>query len=247
MDVRICEQWCLRPSGSRWGRSIWRCPSRPGAAAAEGPCVRIVPHRPAPARRRGHDPGAAALARPPDRRERHRRRHRGRDRGGRDRDGRGGRDLRRAACRRPVARIHLRRLRLLPQRPGEPLRARRFTGRDIDGGMADLVADERFCFAIPDGYPDLQAAPLLCAGLIGHRAYRMAGRAAPGHLRVRRRRPHHRPGGFAGRPHGLRIHPPGRRGSQAFARGLGAAWAGDSRPPRPSPWTPPSSSRRPGR
>ena len=54
----------------------------------------------------------------------------------------------------------------------------RFTGYTLDGGYAALcVADERFCFRIPEGYPDLQAAPLLCAGLIGYRAYRMAGDA----------------------------------------------------------------------
>jgi alcohol dehydrogenase, propanol-preferring len=53
-----------------------------------------------------------------------------------------------------------------------------FTGRDIDGGMAQYtVADERFCFTIPAGYPDAQAAPLLCAGLIGYRALRMCGEA----------------------------------------------------------------------
>src|SRR5439155_2078493 len=53
-----------------------------------------------------------------------------------------------------------------------------FTGYTVDGGYAELcVADERFCFPIPEGYPDLQAAPLLCAGLIGYRAYRMAGDA----------------------------------------------------------------------
>src|SRR5256885_4380878 len=52
----------------------------------------------------------------------------------------------------------------------------RFTGRDIDGGYAEYtVADARFCFPIPDGYDDLQAAPLLCAGLIGFRALRLAG------------------------------------------------------------------------
>ena len=55
----------------------------------------------------------------------------------------------------------------------------RFTGRDIDGGFAEYaVADERFCLPIPDGYPDLQAAPLLCAGLIGYRALRMCGDAS---------------------------------------------------------------------
>jgi len=54
----------------------------------------------------------------------------------------------------------------------------RFTGRDIDGGYAEYaVADERFCFPIPSSYPDEQAAPLLCAGLIGYRALTMCGNA----------------------------------------------------------------------
>jgi alcohol dehydrogenase, propanol-preferring len=54
----------------------------------------------------------------------------------------------------------------------------RFTGRDIDGGYADhAVADERYCLPIPDEYPDLQAAPLLCGGLIGYRALRFCGDA----------------------------------------------------------------------
>ncbi len=54
----------------------------------------------------------------------------------------------------------------------------RFTGYEIDGGYAECtVADERFCFPIPAGYPDTHAAPLLCAGLIGYRAYTMTGDA----------------------------------------------------------------------
>ena len=54
----------------------------------------------------------------------------------------------------------------------------RFTGKEIDGGYAEYaVADERFCFPLPEGYPGLQAAALLCAGLIGHRALRAAGDA----------------------------------------------------------------------
>src|SRR5438132_2902029 len=54
----------------------------------------------------------------------------------------------------------------------------RFTGYHIDGGYAEFcVADERFCFALPEGYDDLHAAPLLCAGLIGYRALRLAGDA----------------------------------------------------------------------
>ena len=56
--------------------------------------------------------------------------------------------------------------------------AARFTGYDIDGGYAEhTLADERFCFRIPEGYPDLQAAPLLCAGLIGYRSLAAAGEA----------------------------------------------------------------------
>src|SRR5687768_618792 len=52
----------------------------------------------------------------------------------------------------------------------------RFTGYQLDGGYAEYaVADARFCFPIPEGFPDLQAAPLLCAGLIGHRSLRFAG------------------------------------------------------------------------
>src|SRR5215471_1967995 len=54
----------------------------------------------------------------------------------------------------------------------------RFTGYDIDGGYAEwTVADERFCFPLPDGFDDLAAAPLLCAGLIGFRSLRLAGDA----------------------------------------------------------------------
>src|SRR5215212_3349263 len=55
----------------------------------------------------------------------------------------------------------------------------RFTGYDLDGGYAEAaLADERFCFPIPEGYPDLQAAPLLCAGLIGYRSLRLCGEHA---------------------------------------------------------------------
>jgi propanol-preferring alcohol dehydrogenase len=112
-----------------------------------------------------------------------------------------------------------------------------FTGRDIDGGMAQYtVADERFCFAIPDGYPDLQAAPLLCAGLIGHRSLRMCGDGS--RLGIY---------GFGAAAHivcqvarweGRRVFAftrPGDEAAQAFARELGVVWAGDSgvAPPEP--------------
>ncbi|HYM46804.1 MAG TPA: zinc-dependent alcohol dehydrogenase family protein [Solirubrobacteraceae bacterium] len=112
----------------------------------------------------------------------------------------------------------------------------RFTGRDVDGGMAEYaVADERFCFPIPDGYPDAQAAPLLCAGLIGYRALRMCGQArrlglygfgAAAHILAQ-----------VARSQGREVYAFTRAGdvdTQAFARELGAVWAGDSEqaPPR---------------
>lgn len=106
----------------------------------------------------------------------------------------------------------------------------RFTGCDLDGGCAELaVADARYCFPIPDGYPDLQAAPLLCAGLIGHRALRMTGDATRLGLY-----------GFGAAAHivsqvarhqGRRVLAftrAGDRDGQAFARELGAEWAGDA-------------------
>ncbi len=106
----------------------------------------------------------------------------------------------------------------------------RFTGRDVDGGMAEYtVADERFCFAIPDGYPDVQAAPLLCAGLIGYRALRMCDDARRLGLY-----------GFGAAAHilaqvaawqGRRVFAftrPGDIAAQSFALELGATWAGGS-------------------
>ena len=99
----------------------------------------------------------------------------------------------------------------------------RFTGYDRDGGYAELtVADERFCFPLPDGYPDLQAAPLLCAGLIGYRALRLAGRRrAARHLRLRRRGAHRLPGRPPRGPARVRVHARGRHrrpGVRARAR-----------------------------
>jgi len=112
----------------------------------------------------------------------------------------------------------------------------RFTGCDIDGGMAQYaVADERYCFVLPDGYPDAQAAPLLCAGLIGYRALGMCGRARRLGLY-----------GFGAAAHIIAqvacaqdrevyaFTRAGDEATQAFARELGATWAGDSAqaPPR---------------
>jgi propanol-preferring alcohol dehydrogenase len=111
----------------------------------------------------------------------------------------------------------------------------RFTGYDRDGGFAALtVADERFSFPLPDGYPDLQAAPLLCAGLIGYRALRMAGDAervglygfgAAAHIVCQ-----------VARHQGRRVFAFTRAGdaeAQAFALELGAEWAGDALGPPP--------------
>lgn len=113
----------------------------------------------------------------------------------------------------------------------------RFTGFHIDGGYAEYtVADERFCFPIPDGYPDRQAAPLLCAGLIGYRSLVAAGDGEC--LGIY---------GFGAAAHivaqvvvhqGRRLFAftrPGDVDGQKFARELGAEWAGgsDERAPQP--------------
>jgi propanol-preferring alcohol dehydrogenase len=111
----------------------------------------------------------------------------------------------------------------------------RFTGYNLDGGYAEeAVADERYCFPVPEGYPDLQAAPLLCAGLIGYRTLRLAG--DPERLGLY---------GFGASAHvvaqvarweGRRVFAFVRAGDEeaaAFARSLGAEWAGDSLGPAP--------------
>jgi alcohol dehydrogenase, propanol-preferring len=106
----------------------------------------------------------------------------------------------------------------------------RFTGRDIDGGFAELtVADERFCLPLPDELSDEAAAPLLCGGLIGYRALRLAGEGARLGLY-----------GFGSAAHMIcqvavfqgrtvfAFTRPGDEATQRFARGLGASWAGDT-------------------
>jgi propanol-preferring alcohol dehydrogenase len=105
-----------------------------------------------------------------------------------------------------------------------------FTGYDLDGGYAELaVADERYCLPVPDGYGDEEAAPLLCAGLIGYRSLRIAGDAerlglygfgASAHIVAQ-----------VARHQGRRVFAftkPGDTRGQAFARELGAEWAGGS-------------------
>lgn len=112
----------------------------------------------------------------------------------------------------------------------------RYTGYQLDGGFAEyLVADARFCFPVPAGYPDLQAAPLLCAGLIGYRSYRMAGEGtrlgfygfgAAAHILAQVARHDEREIYAFVRP--------GDDAALRFARDLGAVWAGgsDELPPR---------------
>lgn len=129
-----------------------------------------------------------------------------------------------------------------------------FTGYTLDGGYAEyVVADERYCLRLPSKYADAEAAPLLCAGLIGYRTYRLGGESAE------------RVGiyGFGAAAHivaqvavhqGRRVYAftrPGDAATQEFARGLGAVWAGgsDTLPPEPldaalifapwAPWCPP--------
>jgi propanol-preferring alcohol dehydrogenase len=112
----------------------------------------------------------------------------------------------------------------------------RYTGYQINGGFAEkCVADQRFCFLLPGDYSDLQAAPLLCAGLIGYRALRLAGDG----LRLGFY-------GFGAAAHILiqvasyqqrEVYAFTRKGdaeAQTFARQLGAAWAGDSDQTPPS-------------
>jgi alcohol dehydrogenase, propanol-preferring len=113
----------------------------------------------------------------------------------------------------------------------------RFTGYQIDGGYAEYtVANERFCFAIPPLFTDVEAAPLLCAGLIGYRALRLAGDApslglygfgAAAHIVIQVAR-HRGQQVFA-------FTKPGDAAGQEFARGLGAIWAGGSDMPPPEP------------
>ncbi|MBT3220824.1 MAG: zinc-dependent alcohol dehydrogenase family protein [Proteobacteria bacterium] len=106
----------------------------------------------------------------------------------------------------------------------------RFTGYHLNGGFAEAaVADHRYCFEIPSGFPDEQAAPLLCAGLIGFRALRLAGSARKLGFY-----------GFGSAAHILcqvaswqgrevfAFTRPGDTNAQEFARSLGAVWAGDS-------------------
>jgi len=113
----------------------------------------------------------------------------------------------------------------------------RFTGYQLDGGYAEYaLADQRYCFAIPEGYSDAEAAPLLCAGLIGYRSLRMAGDprriglygfGAAAHIVAQVAR-------YEGRELYAFVRP-GDAAARAFAAGLGAVWTGDSTAAPPEP------------
>ncbi len=113
----------------------------------------------------------------------------------------------------------------------------RFTGYTLDGGYAEYVlADERFCFRLPDRYSDSEAAPLLCAGLVGYRSLLKAGDVkrigiygfgAAGHIVAQ-------VANYQGREV-YAFTRPGDGEAQRFARGLGAVWAGDSDQVSPTP------------
>lgn len=113
----------------------------------------------------------------------------------------------------------------------------RFTGYDLDGGYAEfVVADHRYCFPVPNRYADAEAAPLLCAGMIGYRSYRMAGPGrrlglygfgAAAHLIVQ-----------VAKHEGKDVYAftrPGDEEAQVLAKRLGAKWSGnsDTLPPEP--------------
>jgi alcohol dehydrogenase, propanol-preferring len=113
----------------------------------------------------------------------------------------------------------------------------RFTGYDVDGGYAEYAcADARFCFSLPDGYADLQAAPLLCAGLIGYRCLRFCGDArrlglfgfgSAAHIVAQ-----------VARHQGREVFAfvrPGDAAAREFALRNGAHWAGGSDEPPPEP------------
>lgn len=112
-----------------------------------------------------------------------------------------------------------------------------FTGYTLDGGYAQfVVADARFCLQLPSSYTDAEAAPLLCAGLIGYRAYRAAGTGrnlglygfgAAAHLLAQV--------ALADGRQVFALTRPGDLDSQRFARSLGVSWAGDSTAAPPEP------------
>ncbi len=228
-----------RAADARLGRHPARAPraaaapaggaAAPRAGAGRGPrarpCLRGLSHRPAPGR--GRPPPSSGLDHP-------------RPRGGGRRGGvrarsdavRGG-----GPGRHRVAAPHLRGMPFLPFRSGEPLRAVALHRWDADGGYAEFaVVPEAFAYRLPDGFTDEEAAPLLCAGIIGYRSLLRAELPPGGRLGLY---------GFGASAHltaqvaiaqGAEVHVL-TRGPQArqLARDLGAASVGDARDAAPVP------------
>ena len=217
-----------RPAG-RCGAAELPVPrARPRRACSSGPRLRGVPHRPAHRRRRaaarrGCRSSPATRSSATVRRRRHAPAPRGR----------------------PVAGLDVRRVPLLPQRAARtsasarrsPAGPRRRLRRATPSPTSATASD------CPTPSPTSQAAPLLCAGLIGHRALRMTGDAAAARaLRLRRRGAHRLPGRALPGPARLRLHARRRRAAQAFARELGASGPATREAPRPRSSTRRSSS-----
>ena len=205
------------------GRASRSREPRAGPAAARGRGLRRLPHRPAPARRRGRDRRSrrASSATRSSARCSPARRSAGEPRR------RAVAGLDRAASAATAAAG----ARTSARAPASP-------AATSTAAIAEYaVADARFCFPLPDGYPDEQAAPLLCAGLIGYRALRMCGDArAPRPLRLRRRGAHPRPGRRPPGPAGVRLHPRGgRRRRGASPASSAPIWAGASEEQPPEP------------
>ena len=202
-----------------------RCPSRARPAAPARPRVRRLPHRPAPARRRGRGRAPAADPRPPDRRRRD------------ASDGRRGR--------RAVARLDRRRVRLLPRGPREPVPTRASPAATSTAATPSTRSPTSGSASpLPDGHG--RRAGRAAAVRRADRPPRAAARGrrqAARALRVRRGGAHHLPGRRARGPPGVRVHARRRRRTRRRSRvSLGAEWAGDAMAPARSRSTRRSSS-----
>ena len=220
-----CARWSSTSRARRCARRSCPIPvdPAPGELLAARARLRRLPDRRAHPRRRADDGYAADRPGPPDRRRRRARRRRTtstrRARASASR-GSAGPTGRAAFC--ASGRENLCTARALHR-----------ASTSTAGSPSSTVADERYCFPLPEGYGDLEVAPLLCAGLIGHRALRMTGDArAARALRLRRGRAHRRARSRCTRAGEVfAFTRAGDAASQAFALELGCAWAGDALAP----------------
>ena len=190
----------------------------PGEVLVAGARLRRLPHRPPRRRRRAARAEAAARPGPPDRRHGRRRRGRGRS---------ASRSASGSACPGSAGPAASAATAARAARTSASGRASPAT-TSTAATPSCAIADERFCFPLPEGYPDLQAAPLLCAGPDRLPGAALCGRRrAARPLRLRRLGPHRLPGRASTRA-GASSPSPARATSegQEFARGLGAEWAG---------------------